>query len=164
MYGNPPQVVSLTKCDPQFFYSKILQNWQNTDCNDKNICVAGFNYNSLVAVCCSVFWMQEDACICFLVIAVSKSFKTYWLIANNTLFFSDYTCIIRTSGHIFTILSPRKLNSSVLLLLSLKKLRQFCGIFPLSVTLRLAPMPRFDRVSAYKLEDQYTSNTISVLV
>jgi hypothetical protein len=33
--------------------------------------------------------------------------------------------------------------------------------FPLSVTLRLAPMPRFDRVSAFKLEDQYTSNTIS---
>jgi hypothetical protein len=33
-------------------------------------------------------------------------------------------------------------------------------IFPFSVTLRLAPMPRFDRVSAFKLEDQYTSSTI----
>jgi hypothetical protein len=53
------------------------------------------------------------------------------------------------------------LNSTVLMLLSLKKLRQFCGIFPLSVTLRLEPIPHFDRVSAFKLEDQYTSNTIS---
>jgi hypothetical protein len=30
--------------------------------------------------------------------------------------------------HIFTIVSARKVNSSVLLLLSLKKLRQLCGI------------------------------------
>ena len=57
---------------------------------------AGFNYNIFVTVCCSVFWMQEDSCVCFLVIAVSKSFKTYWLIADNTLFLSDYNCIIRT--------------------------------------------------------------------
>ena len=47
--------LSLTKCDPQFFYTKVLQNWQNTDRNDKNICVAGFNHYSFATVCCSVF-------------------------------------------------------------------------------------------------------------
>ena len=50
---------------------KVLQNWQNTDRNDKNICVAGFIHYSVVTVCCSVFWMQEDSCVCSLMIAVS---------------------------------------------------------------------------------------------
>jgi hypothetical protein len=50
---------------------------------------------------------------------------------------SSWVTITVLLGHIFTILSAKKLNSSVLMLLSLKKLRQFCGIFPLSVTLRL---------------------------
>ena len=55
------------------------------DRNDKDICVAGFNHNDFVTICCSVFCMQEDLCVCFLVIAVFESFKTYWLIADNTL-------------------------------------------------------------------------------
>ena len=45
-----------------------------------------------------------------------------------------------------------------------KKLFQCGGILPLSVTLRLATAPRFNRDSALWLEVQYTSNIISVLL
>ena len=59
--------------------------------------------------------------------------------------------------------SARKLNRSVLLSLSLKKLRQFEGPLHLLVTLRLAPRPCFDLASALRLDGRYTSNTMSVL-
>jgi hypothetical protein len=39
--------------------------------------------------------------------------------------------------------------------------QSFPATLSVLVTLRLAPIPRRDRVSAFKLEDQYTSNTIS---
>ena len=54
--------------------------------------------------------------------------------------------------NISTILSARKIKSSVLLSFSLKKFGQFDGIFPLLVTLRLAPLSRFDLVSAFRLD------------
>ena len=63
-----------------------------------------------------------------------------------------------------TILSAKKLKSSVLLSSSLRKLCQFGGIFPVSVTLRLPHWPRLVRVSAFRLVGRYTSNTISVLL
>ena len=63
-----------------------------------------------------------------------------------------------------TILSAQKLKSSVLLPSSLRKLCQFGGIFPVSVTLHLPPWPRLVRVSAFRLVGRYTSNTISVLL
>jgi hypothetical protein len=85
----------------------------------------------LLPIYCSVFWMKEDSCVCFLMIAVSKSFKTYWLIADKTLFLSDYNCIIRT--HLYNCICQKV--SLVLLVLHLKKLWQFCGVFPLPVTL-----------------------------
>ena len=64
---------------------------------------------------------------------------------------------------ICSILSARKLNRLVLLSLSLKKLRQFGGTLHLLVTLRLAPCPRFDLASAFRIDGRYTSNTMSVL-
>jgi DNA mismatch repair ATPase MutL len=45
--------LSLTKCDLQFFYTKVLQKWQNTDRNDKNICVVGFNLTQEEDVVCN---------------------------------------------------------------------------------------------------------------
>ena len=81
---------------------------------------------------------------------VSPSRLIDWLETTS----SSCVTITVLFAHIATMLSARKLKSLVLLLLSLKKLCQVCGIFPLSVNLRLAPMPPFDRVSAFRLEDQ----------
>ena len=68
---------------------------------------------------------------------------------------SSWVTITVLLEYIFTILSARKLNSSVLLVLSLKKLCQFCGVFPLPIT---------SASSAYVaiwlcLEDQYIRQT-----
>jgi hypothetical protein len=56
---------------PTVFLHQGPAELTNTDRNDKNICVAGFIHYSVVTVCCSVFWMQEDLCVCSLMIAVS---------------------------------------------------------------------------------------------
>ena len=82
-----------------------------------------------------------------------------WLLSA----FSSFVTITILGDGICSILSARKLNRSVLLPLSPKKLRQFEGPLHLFVTLRLAPCPRFHLDSAFRLDGRYTSNTMYVL-
>ena len=59
--------------------------------------------------------------------------------------------------------SARKWKRLVLLLLSLRKLFQFWGVFLVDVTLLRIPLPILDRASTFRLDALYTSNTISIL-
>ena len=79
------------------------------------------------------------------------------MIADNTIFLSDYNCITIIRTYLYNFMCQKVIELSLVAIVS----QEDVPIFPLSVTLRLAPMPRFDRVSAFKLEGQYTSNTIS---
>ena len=98
--------------------------------------------------------------------------RIYWPCPNSTIVLLGQHSDAQVRHHLLvtitvfcqqltTILSAK--YSNILMTLSLKKLLQLRGIFPFSVTLRLSPLPLFDWVSAFKLADQYTSNTISVL-
>ena len=90
-------------------------------------------------------WLQGD----------TPSRPIVWLLSA----FSSLVTITILGDGICSILSARKLNRSVLVALSLNKLRQFEGTLHLLVTLRLAPCPRFDLASAFRLDGRYTSNT-----
>ena len=94
-------------------------------------------------------WLQGD----------TPSRLIVWLLST----FSSLVTITVLGDGICSILSARKLNRSVLLSLSRKKLRQFEGTLHLLVTLRLAPCPRFDLASSFRLDGRYTSHTMSVL-
>ena len=65
---------------------------------------------------------------------------------------------------IHAILSARKLNSTVLLSLSLGKFRQFEEILPSLVTLRLTSRLCINLVSTLRFDDLWTLNTMSVLL
>ena len=161
MYGNPLQVLSLTKGDPLFFYSKVLQNWQTTDCNDKNICVAGFNYNSCVSSAAACFECRKIRVSAFSWMQwVNPSRIIDWLQTTPSSW-ADNNCIIRT--HLHNVIC-RKGEQLGLVAVVAQETTPILWNFPVSVTLRLEPISHFDRVSVFKLEDQYTSNTIYVLV
>ena len=58
MDTNPFEILSLSKCQQQLLQTYLLKGWQNTDYDDKNICVIGFDYQDFVAsLCCILAWM-----------------------------------------------------------------------------------------------------------
>jgi hypothetical protein len=79
------------------------------------------------------------------------------MIADNTIFLGDYNCITSIKTDLYNFICQKVVLRSLVAVVS----QEDVPIIPVSVTLRLAPMPRFDHVSAFTLEDQYTSNTIS---
>ena len=102
-----------------------------------------------VTLCYCMFGMHKDSCVCFFII---HTIQADCVIAHSIYFLGHDHCITCARINNFILLA-RKLKSSILLWLSLKKFCQFGGIFHLSVSLRLAPMPCFDLVSVFRLDD-----------
>ena len=102
----------------------------------------GFHQKRFTALLCCMPGMYKDLCVCFLMTANFKGTHLLgWLIIWLLSAFSSLVTITLLGDAICWILAARKLNRSVLLPLSPKKLRQFEGPLHLLVSLRLAPCP-----------------------
>jgi hypothetical protein len=125
----------LTKCDPQFFYKKKPRscsiNRTLTEMTRPSVSLALF-----------IIVLLPSAAVCFECrnICVSALSWLQWVSPSRLIEWLQTTpsswvtiTVLLVLGHIFTILSARKLYSSVVLLLSLKKMCQFSSFQSLCV-------------------------------
>ena len=107
--------------------------------------------------------MDKDLCVSLVVATRNQLFHVDRLSADSIVFFRNNHFVAGRHLGNLVCKEDKQINNSVLLSLSLVKFCQFGDSLPFPLTLRLTPLPRFDLVSALRLDGRHSSNTMYVL-